>query len=215
MKFVIGEKDFLLMQKIKSAILALEPPAEIVECYDWDCTLLDLIRSETADFLFLDLNIMGVTWKERVMELLQSLNKTRIVLTAKEIDIPALMSCFEHGIVGFIPYSDMDGKLKHILDLIFDFGIYVPPLILTETNTLSKEKSKADKSYRLPDGSTLTKRQIQVLNFLHDGLSNKQIAAQMGITEPTVKLHIHGLFHKLGATNRTQIVLKAQNLGFF
>ncbi len=215
MKFVIGEKDFLLMQKIKMAILAQEPPAEVVECYDWDCTLLDLIRTETADFLFLDLNIMGITWKERVIELLQSLNKTRIVLTAKEINISALMECFEHGIVGFIPYTDMDNKLKHILHLIFDFGIYIPPLILTEAKTLPKEKLDSNKNYHLPDGSSLTKRQIQVLNFLHEGLSNKQIAAQMGITEPTVKLHIHGLFHKLGATNRTQIILKAQNLGFF
>ena len=53
MKFVIGEKDFPLMQKIKSSILSLDPKAEVIECYDWDCTLLDLIRSETADFLFL------------------------------------------------------------------------------------------------------------------------------------------------------------------
>ncbi len=210
MKFVIGEKDFPLMQKIKSSILSLDPKAEVVECYDWDCTLLDLIRSETADFLFLDLNIMGTTWKERTLELLESINKTRIILTAKQIDSQALMDCFSKGIVAFIPYTDMDKKLNTILKLIFDFGIYIPPLILPSSPTTGKEKN-----YHLPDGSYLTKRQIQVLKFLHEGLSNKQIAAHMGITEPTVKLHIHGLFHKLGVTNRTQIVLKAQELGFF
>ncbi len=215
MKFVIGEKDFLLTQKIKSTILALKPNAEIVECHDWDCTLLDLIKSETADFLFLDLNILGVSWKNRVIELLQLVNKPRIVLTAGDIDVPSLIDCFAQGIVGFIPHADLDTKLKHILHLIFDFGIYVPPLILTQKTAPANETSSQDKSYRLPDGSALTKRQIQVLSYLHDGLSNKQIAAKMNITEPTVKLHIHGLFHKLGATNRTQIVLKAQNLGFF
>ena len=65
----------------------------------------------------------------------------------------------------------------------------------------------------LPTGEKLTKRQKEVLNYLQEGLSNKQIAGKMNISEPTVKLHIHGLFHKLHAINRTQIVLKAAELG--
>ena len=107
----------------------------------------------------------------------------------------------------------MNGKLKTILSFILDFGTYIPAEIIP------KEKREVwdgteDKKYILPSGEHLTRRQIEVLTLLEEGLSNKQISAKLNITEPTVKLHIHGLFHKLGATNRTQIILKAQKLGF-
>ena len=70
-----------------------------------------------------------------------------------------------------------------------------------------------EKTYVLPSGEKLTHRQREVLNYLSQGFSNKQIAGKMDISEPTVKLHIHGLFYKLGVINRTQIVLKVAELG--
>ena len=79
-------------------------------------------------------------------------------------------------------------------------------------NHKNNNDKNTEKSYILPSGEKLTKRQREVLNYLRQGLSNKQIAGKMDISEPTVKLHIHGLFYKLGATNRTQIILKASEL---
>ena len=60
----------------------------------------------------------------------------------------------------------------------------------------------------------LTNRQYEVLKYLSQGLSNKQIAYQMNVSEATVKLHINALLRAVGATNRTQAVIKAQKIGF-
>ena len=99
-----------------------------------------------------------------------------------------------------------------IIDLILKGGQYFPAFLMTSYE--ENEKSDEEKSFILPSGERLTRRQKEVLSYLQQGLSNKQIAGKMNISEPTVKLHIHGLFHKLGVTNRTQIVLKASEVGF-
>ncbi len=52
----------------------------------------------------------------------------------------------------------------------------------------------------------LTERELQVLELLAQGLANKQIALQLGISEHTVKFHISSIYTRLGATNRTEAV---------
>jgi len=67
-----------------------------------------------------------------------------------------------------------------------------------------------------PDGRValdLTAREREVLALLGEGKPNKEIAAALGISEVTVKLHVRGLFHKLGASNRTQAVCQAIRFG--
>ena len=64
---------------------------------------------------------------------------------------------------------------------------------------------------RLPE--PLTNRELDVLQALAHGLSNREIAAQLVITEGTVKNHVSNLIEKLGVRDRTQVVLKAQELG--
>lgn len=59
----------------------------------------------------------------------------------------------------------------------------------------------------------LTEREMQVLQLLAQGLANKQIALQLGISEHTVKFHISGIYSKLGVTNRTEAVRQGVRRG--
>jgi DNA-binding CsgD family transcriptional regulator len=59
----------------------------------------------------------------------------------------------------------------------------------------------------------LSPRQQEVLNFLKDGLTNPEIAVQLGVTERTVKAHCQEVFDRLGARNRTAAVAAAMRLG--
>ena len=68
--------------------------------------------------------------------------------------------------------------------------------------------------YALANGLFLSPRQVAVLEQLALGLSNKQIAHELGIAEPTIKMHISALLRALGVQNRVQILIKAKQLGF-
>jgi DNA-binding NarL/FixJ family response regulator len=59
----------------------------------------------------------------------------------------------------------------------------------------------------------LTSRELEVLEALGEGLSNKSIAARLGITEHTVKFHVSSIFGKLGAENRTDAVRRGVRRG--
>jgi DNA-binding NarL/FixJ family response regulator len=64
-----------------------------------------------------------------------------------------------------------------------------------------------------PGGPSLTPREREVLEVLARGLGNKQIAAELGVSERTVKFHVSSLFAKLGAGNRTEAVTIAARAG--
>ncbi len=64
------------------------------------------------------------------------------------------------------------------------------------------------------DRSPLTEREAEVLGWLAKGLANKQIAAELGISEHTVKFHISSIYTKLNATNRTQAVREGLRNGW-
>ena len=68
--------------------------------------------------------------------------------------------------------------------------------------------------YSLENGAFLSARQVGVLRQLGLGLSNKQIAHNLGVAEPTVKMHISALLRAFGVQNRVQILLKAKEKGF-
>ena len=68
--------------------------------------------------------------------------------------------------------------------------------------------------YTLGNGVSLSARQVGVLQQLGQGLSNKQIAHNLGVAEPTVKMHISALLRAFGVQNRVQILLKAKEKGF-
>jgi DNA-binding NarL/FixJ family response regulator len=83
--------------------------------------------------------------------------------------------------------------------------------VLTEFSRLSAAKETQPPAASLP--VPLTDREQEVLRALARGLSNREIAVQLVITEGTVKNHVSNLIDKLGVRDRTQAVLKGQELG--
>ena len=66
-----------------------------------------------------------------------------------------------------------------------------------------------------PLAKSLTKREMEVLKGLTEGKSNKEIARDLEITEPTIKLHVKTLYRKLDVNNRTQAAIVARDAGIF
>lgn len=63
--------------------------------------------------------------------------------------------------------------------------------------------------------TALTARELEVLKALCDGKTNKEIARDLGLREPTIKLHVKTLYRRLGASNRTQAAMMARSSGIY
>ena len=208
--YLVAQKDTKLRKLEVQILNQLRPNEEIAQCENWDCTLIEMIQSGNVDFLFLDTNIMEFSWRNRCQDLLKTLSRSKLILTASNMQTDQLQSTLTDGLWSFVPHTDIVRTGKPIFNLILTGGRYFPVSCFMPAQNITTQPMKEP---LLPTGDKLTKRQTEVLSYLRKGLSNKQIAGEMNISEPTVKLHIHGLFHKLHAINRTQIVLKASELG--
>ncbi|VVC54508.1 DNA-binding response regulator [Beijerinckiaceae bacterium RH AL1] len=100
------------------------------------------------------------------------------------------------GALGYVPKSASPQVLLSAINLVLNGDIYVPPLILAGgpgNEGVAPEISDA-----------LTRRQIDVLCLLAEGLPNKTIATRLELSEKTVKAHVTAIFRALRVVNRTQ-----------
>jgi DNA-binding NarL/FixJ family response regulator len=103
------------------------------------------------------------------------------------------------GASGYIPKSATAQTVVSALQLVLSGNVYVPPLMLSASRVAEPGSPAGAHSL-----SQLTDRQVDVLRYLRDGLSNKEISANLGIAEKTVKVHIAAIFKTLNVVNRTQ-----------
>jgi FixJ family two-component response regulator len=123
-----------------------------------------------------------------------------IVFTTAHGDIPMTVRAMKAGAVDFLPKPFRD---QEMLDA-------VAGAIELDRKRRNKEQSTLDANARL---ASLTPRQQQVMALVADGLLNKQIAAQIGISETTVKIHRAQVMRKMGARSLAELVLIAERLG--
>ncbi|WP_229582728.1 response regulator transcription factor [Paracoccus sp. S-4012] len=105
------------------------------------------------------------------------------------------------GVSSFLPIDVRLDLWLSIIRLLLLGGQYVPPQ-LAEPQPPAAE-SAGERYDEEEDGLGLTPRQLAVLQLVADGLPNKVIASRLGLSDHTVKLHIHNIIERLGVHNRT------------
>lgn len=145
-------------------------------------------------------------------ELLQQIHREHLLLPVVVIsgtdDTEDALQALGAGAMGYVPErSDLD-TLVQALRLVLAGGTYMPPL----KKPRAEPEPVAAAAPALPaDWATLplTPRQKHVLNLLTQGLSNKLIARELGVSVDTVKDHVAAVLKALGASSRTQAVFIA------
>jgi DNA-binding NarL/FixJ family response regulator len=127
-----------------------------------------------------------------------------IVMISGSEQVADVQKALHFGARGFIQKSSETSVLLAALQLILAGGTYIPPLMLEEqpANIPARQET-----------ASLTARQMDILQYLHQGQQNKVIAYELDLSEATVKVHVRHIFSVLGVKNRTQAVQKALELG--
>jgi len=109
----------------------------------------------------------------------------------------------EQGACGYIPKNTSLKTLTHAIRFIAGGEIYLPyEYIQQMTSDFGVEKS-------------LKSREKFILAFLCEGLQNKEIAREVGVSEVIVKMDVKAICRKLGVRNRTEAVIEARKRGLF
>lgn len=141
---------------------------------------------------------------EEIGAVIKSWYPIPVVLLAEREDWMQVLRAIELGARGYIPTS-VDAKIcVEAIHLAMAGGIYVPASMLKKS-----DKSQADDDVL---GGLFTPREIEVVNAIRVGKSNKIIAFELKMSEGTVKAHVHNIMKKTGASNRTEVACKLHKL---
>ena len=210
MKVLIADDHALFRDGLSLQLEQIDAAAEIRHAGTFT-QALQYASEETFDLIILDLDMPDMAWEEAIKAFKEKCGQTRFVVVSATEDIRSIRKALEYGASGYIPKRSETQVIRIALKLVLNGGTYLPPMLLEETSVSStpipsvKTTPEAHKK--------LTARQREVLGYIAQGMSNKQIAYEMGVSEATVKLHINALLKVIGATNRTQAVILAQKSG--
>lgn len=147
--------------------------------------------------LVLDVRLPGLSGLDLQRQLLEANREIPIVFITAHGDIPMSVRAIKAGAVEFLtkPFRDQD-----LLDA-------VQQAMNRDRQTRNREGEMAELRERY---TSLTSREQEVMKYVVRGVVNKQIAAEMGITESTVKLHRGRLMHKMKAESLADLIRTAE-----
>ncbi|MCB1699060.1 MAG: response regulator transcription factor, partial [Halioglobus sp.] len=123
-----------------------------------------------------------------------------VVVSAVE-DPNTIRRSLAMGASGYVPKSSSIEEMRNAIRSVLDGDIYVPQGIDLDVEQDAEEAELIDRM------QSLTPQQSRVLGMLGEGLLNKQIAYELGVSEATVKAHVSAILLKLGVDSRTQAVI--------
>jgi len=205
-RLVIADDHPLFRGALREAVTGLLANAEIAEAGSFDDAAKLLDSGGEVDLILLDLSMPGVRGFSGLMYLRAQYPSTPVIVVSANDDPAVIRRCMEFGASGFIPKTlDVEG-MRAAIQRVLNGGVWTPPDVDLGAGN---DKEAAELMARL---ATLTPQQVRVLMMLSEGLLNKQIAYELGVSEATVKAHVSAILQKLGVESRTQAVIAAAKI---
>ena len=155
------------------------------------------------DVVILDFNMPGMNGLDGLRAALEAIESTPVALISGVASREDAEKALDMGAAGFLPKTLSAKSLVNAVRFMAMGEKYAPIDFMT---------AREDEQVH-PLAEKLSAREMQVLRGLTEGKSNKEIARDLDLTEPTIKLHMKTLYRKVGASNRTQAALIARDQG--
>jgi len=212
MKILVVDDHALIREALRGVLRELEDDATIGEAADSHQALQHLAEHPDVDLILLDLYLPGGSGFDLLTDLRQRFPAISVVVLSASSDRADITRALDLGALGFIPKSARREVMLSALKLIFAGGIYVPPEIFGRQKPAATMPSPTPRPHAAAELG-LTERQMDVLELMMQGKSNKLICRALGIAEPTVKNHVTAILKALKVSNRTAAVVAAGALG--
>lgn len=205
MRILIAD-DHDLLRETLSMFLASEGSIDTALASTFDAAL-DLIQSEEKfDLILLDYNMPGMAGLNGLKRAMEASGGTPVALMSGIASRSVAEEALAFGAAGFVPKTLAAKTLVNAVRFMAMGEKYAPIDFMTADDPTVAPNPLAQK---------LSRRELQVLEGLSKGKSNKEIARDLDLQEPTIKLHVKTLYRKIGAANRTQAALIAKEEGLF
>jgi len=199
-KILIADDHPLFLDGLATLLTTMLPSTTVYQAKDIFQVQTKLETVE-VDLVLLDRMMPGMDGMKRLAELREKYPTLPIAIISASDSGQHIREAFDHGAIGFIPKTYDPKKTVDAVSQVLSGSIHIPKQIW------HSKKSCVDKNI------TISSRQIEILECISQGQSNKLIADDLGIAEGTVKQHINNIYRSLNVTNRMLAVQRARDLG--
>lgn len=206
-RVVVADKNVVTRIGIRAILERTSGTAVVAEATSYEA-VLETVDEHGPDVLVFDLDLGDDTTKG--LHLCEEISKrfpaTKVLVLAQTLSEFVVVDAIRRGVSGFIIKDEIRADELHQAVLNVQRGEMV--LGKGVGNVLARSLGSNVSQERLSD------RELEIAQLLAHGLTNKEIASKLFISESTAKFHIQNASKKVGAHNRTELVHKASLLGF-
>lgn len=211
MKILIVDDHPIYRKGLVALLHQMEPHAALLQANDGAHALALIAENGDLDVVILDLVIPGMDGLQAIAEFGKIRPELPVIMLSSSENPADVRAALANGALGYVPKSAAEHTLLTAIRVVLDGDIYVPPFVLLQTESSHQAALKIESGSNRP---VLTDRQIEVLRRISAGQLNKIIAAELGLSEKTVKSHITAIFRALNVVNRSQAAAVAREAGF-
>ena len=202
-KIMIADDHNMIREGLKQ-LLELDGDIKVIsEASDGE-ECLDLLNHIHPDVLLLDINMPKVNGLEVLERIRKKKMGIKVLVLTIHNEVEYLLRAVEIGIEGYILKDSESSVLKKAIFAIHNGESFIQPSLTPLLNAKMLEKDNDKQKIE-----ELTRRELDVLKLLAEGMFNKEIASELHISERTVKNHVSNIFKKIDVADRTQAAVFA------
>ena len=192
--------DHILFRDGLSRLLALEPDLEVVACCGTIAEALEAVGGKPVDIVLLDYDLGDDHGSHFISAARQAGYQGKVLMVTAGMSAKESSTALHLGASGIFLKHNSPGTLAKAVRLIVSGEIWVDPKVI---QLMADRVDQRDEERINP---LLTEREQQVLRGIFEGLTNKEIGAQLGVTDGAIKATLQQLFQKTGVRTRSQLV---------
>ena len=199
MKILVVSESFIIRDSLNHILNEILDTDDIITVSNLN-NVLDKELLE-IDFSFIDVNKNNISIVERLSKIRRQFKSLKIMILDSKKDIELFIKSIDYGIDGYILNIDDKDEFIYIIKKVLNGKKFYDSELLQYTIHNEKTNNEID----------LTNREKCVLNYVCKGLSNKDIANELKVTDYTIKKHVSNILSKLHLRSRQDIILYEQD----
>jgi len=213
LQVLLADDHALFRDGMRYVLQQLSEQVDVICAGDFAETLRQATANPALDLALLDLNMPGSNGVASIRIFNRNFPGIPLVVVSGSDRRTEMEGVMKYGAMGFISKMTSAKEMVNALRMVLAGDIYFPPQLLAQLNAAPGNCETDDKAGSPNIQFGITKRQLQTLQYLAEGYTNKEIAFKLELAEGTIKAHVSGAYQVLRVTNRLDAVRKAQDLG--
>ena len=174
--------------------------------------LLEAAEIQRPDLIVVDISMPGIDGIEATRRLRELVPEARVLILSFHSEPSWVHAAFDAGARGYLTKTSAPEEIETAVREVLKGNFYVSPRVTRAVLGLSRPAGRIDAARPAAAGA-LTPREVEIVGLVGKGLSNKEIAHELGVSVATVRTHLNKVYEKVGPVSRVELALYAAQSG--